>query len=1122
MTSIRLILSSLFHYRAVNLAVLIGVALTSGILSGALVVGDSVKESLRQNAASRISKAGPALVGGERFFTESLASRVAAHSEVPESATIAPLLQLEGTLTVQGKGMRLNRVQILGVTEAFWNLGDSGGPPEAISEEMDSGNWFALNEAAASRLGIGEGDRVIVRLEKPGALSRDAPLSGESEQTVPLSGKIDAVIDSRHFGRYSLKTEQIPPATVFVPLSKLQLTVDRPGQINVLLAGQDVSLDALFTSVDSAWNLADAELHLAPVGPEDSLWQLSTARVFLDDAIVDAATSVAGDPLDPVLTYLVNAIRQGDAMTPYSMVAATGGAVNGIVPSDLGPGEIIVTDWLAEDLGLRTGDAVQAEYFVVGSGRKLEEVSTEFTVRGIAPLDQPQIDPSWTPEFPGVLEVDSMDAWEPGIPIDNDRIRQKDDDYWDDYKATPKAFISIEGGKKLWGNRFGDTTSLRFPREAIEKSDFEAGLKERLSLGDLGWALRDLRAEADAAVSDSFDFGQLFAAMSFFLIVAALTLAGLVFLFGIEQRASQIGLLMSVGFNASRIRRLFLGEALLLSLVGSLAGLLGGWVYTRLALLGMSGAWQAAASGIEFVYHLRPATLAIAVITTMVLSLAVVWFASRAVTRVQPSRLISGGGELDRAGSGELRPLTRTASFWIGILSLVGGVACLFAPKVPGTMAEQGLFFGSGFLFTLAGVCACAVGLRALERPHPQPASSLGALGRQNAVRRKGRSLAVIGLMAAGVFMVTAINSFRLEGERGAELRSSGTGGFAFVGESTLPVYEDLNSDQGREKYGLPNQVEDSSWEMLQFRASKGDDASCLNLNRAQNPRLLAVDPERITALNPFSFSQVEKSEAALSNPWQWLGQPAKVNEDGLTIVPGIIDMNTATYALQKGLGDVIEYESTSGERFGVRLVGMLQTSILQGNIVIPESAFIEQFPSSGGYQYFLLDLENPDASDALAGQLTRMLGDRGLELIPAWQRLNEFNAVQNTYLSIFSTLGGLGLLLGTVGLAVVVSRNVLERRGQLGLMQAVGFTRRALSRMVLDEHWFLHVLGVAIGIAAALIAVLPKLMSRASDLPLGLLIGINAAILVGGLLFCALAARAVLRGSLVEALRSE
>jgi putative ABC transport system permease protein len=1113
---LKLILNTLLHYRGLNLAVLAGVALTSAILSGALVVGDSVKESLRRNGEARISGAGPALVGGERFFTEALAASVL--KEAPAAAsTVVPLLQLEGTVTIQGGGRRLNGVQIVGVTADFWKLSEAGSAPAAIAQK--GADWFAVNEAAARRLEVGAGDRVIVRMEKPGALSRDAPLSGESEQTVPLSGTIDAVVDAAHFGRYSLKAEQVPAATVFVPLEKLQLAVEKEGRVNVLLASRDTGADAFAKAVDTTWTLSDAELHLAKVGPGESLWQLSTARIFLDPGIVAKAREITGEQAtDGVLTYLVNAVRRGESMTPYSMVAASGHAANDLVPADLGPSEIVVTDWMAEDLGLANGDAVRLEYYVVDAGRKLREESSEFTVRGIVPMEHPQVDQSWTPEFPGVLEVDSMDDWEPGIPIDNDRIRKKDDDYWQEYRATPKAFIALETGRKLWGNRFGDTTSARFPVGAVTEAAFEAGMKQRLSLADLGWMVRDLPGEAASAVADSFDFGQLFAYMSFFLIVAALILAGLVFVFGIEQRSSQIGLLMALGFPGGRVRRQFMAEAAILSVIGAALGLLGGWIYTKLALLGMSGAWQAAASGIEFVYHIRPVSLALAFGITVLMALTVVWFASRIVTRVQPGHLIAGGDAISRDDGKGPGPVHRSWSLWIGVISLLSGLGCLAAPKVPGTMAEQGLFFGAGFLITIAGVCACALGLRRLERPG-RSVRSLAALGRQYSLRRKGRSLAVIGLMAAGVFMVTAINSFRLEGERGSERRGSGTGGFAYVGEATLPVYEDLNSDQGREKYGIGKGEKDADWWLVQFRVSDGDDASCLNLNRAQRPRLMGVDPARLAESNAFTHMK------SLGEPphqgWNGLTNPLDPI-DGMPVYPGIIDMNTATYALKRGLGDVIVYESAGGGAFGVRLVGLLETSILQGTIVISEAAYIEQFPDAGGYRFFLLDSAESATADRVAERLTRMLGDRGLEMMPAWRRLNEFNAVQNTYLSIFSTLGGLGLLLGTVGLAVVVGRNVLERRGQLGLMQAVGFTRRSLARMVLDEHWFLHVLGVALGIVAAIIAVLPKILSRASDLPLGLLIGINGAILIGGLLFCAVAARLVLRGSLIDALRSE
>ena len=96
--------------------------------------------------------------------------------------------------------------------------------------------------------------------------------------------------------------------------------------------------------------------------------------------------------------------------------------------------------------------------------------------------------------------------------------------------------------------------------------------------------------------------------------MAALILTGLVFVFGVEQRRSQIGLLLAVGMTGGRIRRMMLLEAVLLAMLGAAVGLLGGWIYTKLALWGMSGAWQSAASGIEFVYYMRPVSLAIAIL----------------------------------------------------------------------------------------------------------------------------------------------------------------------------------------------------------------------------------------------------------------------------------------------------------------------------------------------------------------------------------------------------------------------------------------------------------------------------------------------------------------------------
>jgi len=144
------------------------------------------------------------------------------------------------------------------------------------------------------------------------------------------------------------------------------------------------------------------------------------------------------------------------------------------------------------------------------------------------------------------------------------------------------------------------------------------------------------------------------------------------------------------------------------------------------------------------------------------------------------------------------------------------------------------------------------------------------------------------------------------------------------------------------------------------------------------------------------------------------------------------------------------------------------------------------------------------------------------MELTPAVQRLSAFNAVQNTYLSTFQVLGGLGLLLGSAGLGAVVLRNVLERRGELGLLLAVGFRKRQLHWLILSEHAALLGLGVSLGVAAAAIAVLPSILSPTTQLPYRSLAVTLAGICLNGVFWTWLATRSALRGDLLQVLRNE
>jgi putative ABC transport system permease protein len=307
-----------------------------------------------------------------------------------------------------------------------------------------------------------------------------------------------------------------------------------------------------------------------------------------------------------------------------------------------------------------------------------------------------------------------------------------------------------------------------------------------------------------------------------------------------------------------------------------------------------------------------------------------------------------------------------------------------------------------------------------------------------------------------------------------------------------------------------------------------GDDASCQNLYQASQPRVLGVTPQMIRHFDapqavsfPWSASAAEDSSTR-QNPWRLLAQPAV--EPGEP-VPTVLDKNTALYSLHlyRGIGEEFTFDY-DGVPIRFRVAGLLENSILQGSLLIGEADFRRRFPEISGYRSFLIDAP-PEKAETVAAILENRFGDQGLDLTPTIQVLEQLLAVQNTYLSTFQSLGALGLLLGALGLATVQLRNVLERRGELALLRAVGYRRRRLALLVLLENVLLLTAGLATGGTAALLAVLPhKWLGEAavSWLLLRDLAVMLAVVFLAGLISSLLTIRAVLRMPVLDSLRGE
>ncbi|MHC4715078.1 MAG: FtsX-like permease family protein [Planctomycetota bacterium] len=486
------------------------------------------------------------------------------------------------------------------------------------------------------------------------------------------------------------------------------------------------------------------------------------------------------------------------------------------------------------------------------------------------------------------------------------------------------------------------------------------------------------------------------------------------------------------------------------------------------------------------------------------------WLASERRGRLPIRRLLN----LDLGGDGADAGASPRRSLILGVLFAAVATVPLVFVGAGKTRNQAAAFFTAGGLLLMAGLFLCAGLFAALARAGGEVQAGLGALAVRNAARRRGRSLAASTMLACGVFLIVAIGANRQDPMASAGERKSGTGGFAFYGETSIAVNEDLNTPEARRRYGLENTL-GPEVTFVQMRLRDGDDASCLNLNRTSQPRILALRPGELQERGAFEFIG---AASRFNREDGWLMLDADLGEG---TIAAVADDAVITWGLGKSLGDTMEYSNEAGKTVRLKLVGSLANSIFQGSVIVSEHAFLKHFPSVSGRRVFLVDAPGSDAAEVRRA-LSRGLGDFGLDLQSAPARLAEFNAVQNTYLSIFLALGGLALVVGGIGMGVVVLRNALERRGELAIMRALGFGRGHLVRLLLWEHWLVLAAGLAVGVIAALVAVLPALLSPGARAPVGATAVIIAAVAASGAGWVYLTSRIALRGELLAALRNE
>jgi ABC-type lipoprotein release transport system permease subunit len=1061
MTGFGFAIRSFLHYLRYNLTVALGVAISTAILTGGLIVGDSMRHSLELGTRYRLGGTRTAVTTGDRFVTVSLAAalqqELAERSDPDAAILCAPVLRLDGVASADGGRLRIDRIQVFGVNGQFDRIAGTSSLFSDLSAEE-----VIISENLAERLEVGTGDFLMLRIRKASVMPLNTPFVSATHTTVSARVRVKAIAGVRELGRFNLRISQTAPFNVFISLDQLNRVMELENKSNLVLISNQGSLPQgeISAALRESWEPADAGLRIRELLSLGVL-ELSSERVFIEPAVSDAFRD-AGTSRQDVLTYFVNSITSAGGQTPYSFVSTFSGdrpagpSLRGQQVTVPGRDGILVNEWLASDLAINRGDSVRLDYFVPGPLRRLEERAVMLMVEGVVPMEGLFADRNLMPDLPGMSDAGHCRDWEAGIPIDLEKIRDKDEDYWDEFRGTPKAFIALKTAGELWENRFGRLTAMRYAAEGTDRARLVQTFRDRLDPGALGISVAPVMDSGMHAARHGVDFSQLFIALSFFILLSSILLTALLFHLNLANRIRQAGTMATWGYSKRLISRIYMIEGGLIAILGGLPGILLAIAYTHFVFRMLERVWYDIVRTTILEISLQTSTLVTGFVSCLLISWLAIFFILRRNLRKEIV-------QIQRSLVFRYRQRSVLVRILPGTLTALAGIVLIISQLSGEGALQEGVFILSGGLLFLSLLLFTDQLLR-IPRPGGSSTLSLNRLVLRNIAGNRQRSFTIILLFALGTFSVVLTGSNRRDLRGEIHERSSGTGGFQYYAEATIPILHDLNDPGVRYASGL-----EGEYSFVQFRKQDGDDASCLNLNRVSNPVLLGVDPERLTGR--FSFVTATP-DLDPDHPWRSLD---KEFTNGL--IPAIADQTVIQWGLGKEVGDTLLYMGETGDTLKIKLVGGIAPSVMQGNLVISNRHFLKYFPSSSGASVYLVDV-TPGAGVDPETDLGRAFRDHGWYMTAAAARLASFESVQNTYLSIFTMLGILALILGTVGLGIVLARNIIERASEIALFQTMGYGPLRIFRIFFREYFLLAGAGIVVGLFSAVLATLPGIIS--------------------------------------------
>lgn len=838
-------------------------------------------------------------------------------------------------------------------------------------------------------------------------------------------------------GNLLLKNEQTLPLNVFVNRQQLAEVMELEGKINLILSDEVISEDqlaAIWTPELSGIQLADSSL--------------TYDGIFIPQEVVQKVLHDAGSAGTSLyFSYLVNDIICHTDTVPYSFVTA----VTEWQGEPLTGCDILLSDYAADRLHVGEGDSVRMSYFLARDLKNLDTREQTFRVKHVIPLEAFMRDTLLMAEFPGLSNVERCADWDSDLPIRMDRVHKADEEFWYSYRQTPKAVVAYDAVCDDWAGTFGSATAMRFSPSPLSPSTGSSPTHQRLnslSFGDLGILLVHPREQGLQAASSGVDFASLFLALGFFIILSAILLMATPLQEMFTRRRNECLLYTQLGFRQRDVRNLLFRESIGVMLLASPFGVLAGVLYSGVTLWLLGNVWSGATHTEGFALHIHPLTLIVGWVVGVLICLLTLGWTIRRVFRDKGVKEVKEVKEMKGVGKDASSHSLRRVVFAGFLVLTLGLIVANFL-----VLHSMMLFIVAGLLWTVTW--GLFLHLFICQRAGRKQGFSHRQLVWQSVSASLRQHMLAYWTLSLGVFTVFAVGLNRPDFSDAAQFQQA-TGGYQLYVESRVPIQYDLNNNAVRQKLaltGLPD-----STRFLHFLRHVQDEASCLNLNKVSTPTVLGVDLKAMEAFG-LSVPKQDKTVAPSPSARDLTPSPAKL----------YLDEEALLWSLMKSVGDTLTYQDGRGAEVPVVIGGSYPTGIFHGSAIMAVDDFRRLWPKEGGVEVLLLESSNPDEAAYL---LSTALSEYGLNIQTTEQRIRMFFEVTETYLIIFLTLGGLGLLLGIFSLVVIVRKNLTAQRPTIRQYRAMGFSESRIRQLLLHENLLVPLYAVSAGAVGAVISI--------------------------------------------------